>query len=91
MGPTAASSASITPSRSHSSLTAAKPAFAVSDRSGAPARTCCRFRLLPLPPATTYPAHQIGALSAEMIFISQRSSSQDRAAPIGICTAVPPA
>jgi len=41
--------------------------------------------------AATYPFHQIGALSAEMIFISQRSSSQARAAPIGTCTAVSPA
>ena len=40
MGPTAASSALITPSRSHNSVTAARPAFAVSDRSDAPARTC---------------------------------------------------
>ena len=39
-GPTAASSASITPSRPHNSVIAARPAFAVSDRSGAPARTC---------------------------------------------------
>lgn len=39
MGPTAVSSASITPSRRHSSLTAASPAFAVSVRSGAPVRT----------------------------------------------------
>jgi sensor domain CHASE-containing protein len=38
-GPTAASSAPITPTRSHSSVIAARPAFAVSDRSGAPART----------------------------------------------------
>jgi hypothetical protein len=43
-----ASSVSITPSRSHSTLTAARPAFAVSDRSGAPARTCCQFRLPPV-------------------------------------------
>src|SRR5205085_10954191 len=34
-------SAPITPSRSHNSVTAARPEFAVSDRSGAPARTCC--------------------------------------------------
>jgi hypothetical protein len=40
MGPTAASTASITPSRSHSSVTAAKPAVAASDTFGAPARTC---------------------------------------------------
>ena len=39
MGPTVASSSSTTPSRSHSSVTAAIPAFAVSDASGAPART----------------------------------------------------
>ena len=38
-GPTAASSAPITPSRSHSSVIAARPAFAVSDASGAPTRT----------------------------------------------------
>ena len=46
-GPTAASSAPITPSRPHSSLTAARPAFAVSDLSGAPIRTCCRSGFLP--------------------------------------------
>ena len=39
-GSTAASNASITPSRPHTSVTAARPAFAFSDRSGAPARTC---------------------------------------------------
>ena len=38
--PGLASSAPITPSRSHSSVTAARPAFAVSARSGTPARTC---------------------------------------------------
>jgi hypothetical protein len=38
-GPTAASSALITPSRSHNPVIAARPAFAVSDRSGAPTRT----------------------------------------------------
>jgi len=38
-GPTAASSAPITPSRSHNSLITARPACAVSDASGAPART----------------------------------------------------
>jgi hypothetical protein len=47
MGPTAASSASITPSRPHNSVTAAIPAFAVSAASGAPTRTCRRFRLPP--------------------------------------------
>jgi hypothetical protein len=46
---------------------------------------------LPLPPPRTYAAHQIGALSAEMIIISQRSSSQARAAPIGIYRSVSPA
>ena len=46
-GATTASSASITPSRPHSSVTAARPAFAVSDRSAAPIRTC---RCLRLPP-----------------------------------------
>jgi hypothetical protein len=40
MGPAAASSASITPSRPHNSLITAIPAFGVSDVSGAPARTC---------------------------------------------------
>ena len=43
----AASNAPITPSRSHSSVTAARPAFAVRARSAAPTRTCCRFRLSP--------------------------------------------
>jgi hypothetical protein len=46
--PTAASSASITPSRSHSSLIAASPAFAVSAASGVPIRGYGRFRLLAL-------------------------------------------
>ena len=39
IGPTAASSAPVTSSRSHNSLIAAIPAFGVSDASGAPART----------------------------------------------------
>jgi len=43
MGPTAASTASITPSRPHNSLIAASPAFAVSAASGVPTRGCCRF------------------------------------------------
>jgi hypothetical protein len=46
-GPTAASSASITPSRSHSSLTTASPELGVSAASGAPVRACRRFRFLP--------------------------------------------
>ena len=44
IGPTAASSSSATPSRSHNSVTAARPAFAVSDASGrrpAPADAAC--------------------------------------------------
>jgi hypothetical protein len=45
--PTAASIAPITPSRPHSSVIAAIPAFAVSARSGAPTRACARFRLPP--------------------------------------------
>jgi hypothetical protein len=40
MGPTAASSALITPSRPHNSLIAARPAFGVSAGSGAPIRGC---------------------------------------------------
>jgi hypothetical protein len=44
------------------------------------------------PPATsTYPAHQIGVLSAGLTITWQRSSSQARAAPIGIYTSVSPA
>ena len=46
-GPTAASRASITPSRSHNSLTAASPALGVSAASGAPIRAGRRFRFLP--------------------------------------------
>ena len=48
IGPTAASSAPITPSRSHNSVIAARPAFGVSDRSGAPIRGCCRDLPAPL-------------------------------------------
>ena len=48
MGPTAASSAPITPSRPHSSVTAARPAFGVSAGSGAPTRGCCRDLPAPL-------------------------------------------
>jgi hypothetical protein len=46
-GPTAVSIASITPSRSHNSLIAAIPAFAVSAPSGTPIRAFRRFRFLP--------------------------------------------
>jgi hypothetical protein len=42
IGPTAVSSAPITPSRPHNSVMAARPAFAVSAGSGAPIRGCCR-------------------------------------------------
>ena len=38
----------ITPSRPHSSVIAARPAFGVSDRSGAPIRGCCRDLPAPL-------------------------------------------
>jgi hypothetical protein len=46
-GPTAASSSPITFSRSHSPVIAASAAFGVSARSGAPTRTCRRFRFPP--------------------------------------------
>ena len=46
MGPTAVSSALITPSRSHNSVITARPAFGVNARSGAPIRGC---RRLPAP------------------------------------------
>ena len=48
MGLTAVSSALITPSRSHSSVIAARPAFGVSAGSGAPIRGCCRDLPAPL-------------------------------------------
>jgi len=41
-GPTAASSAPITPSRPHNSVITARPAFGVSAGSGTPIRGCCR-------------------------------------------------
>ena len=47
-GPTAASSAPITPSRPHSSVITARPAFGVSAGSGAPIRGCCRDLPAPL-------------------------------------------
>ena len=43
------------------------------------------------PAATTYPAHQIGVLSAGLTITWQRSSSQARAAPIGIYRVMSPA
>jgi hypothetical protein len=60
--------------------------WTVSARCGAPTRTCRRLRL-----PTRMLHHQIGALSAEMIIISRRSSSQARAASIGIYGIVSPA
>src|SRR5208283_4905300 len=48
-------------------------------------------RLLTPPAASTYAAHQIGVLSAGLVITWQRSSSQARAAPIGIYTGVSPA
>ena len=47
--------------------------------------------LLTPPTARTYPAHQIGVLSTGLVITWQRSSSQARAAPIGICRVVSPA
>ena len=47
--------------------------------------------LLTPPAASTYPAHQIGVLSTGLVVTWQRSSSQARAAPIGIYTGVSPA
>ena len=70
------------PTRSHSSVSTARPAFGVSAGSGADAG------LLTIPCPAAYPVHQIGASPPEMIIISQRSSSQLRAAPIGICATV---
>ncbi|MGO9082035.1 MAG: hypothetical protein ACLQDY_23870, partial [Streptosporangiaceae bacterium] len=47
IGPTAVSIAPITPSRSHSALTAASPAFGVGAPSGAPTRACPRLHFPP--------------------------------------------
>ena len=74
----------------------AEPITQLSDRRQARVRRQRPIRradpdLPPPPPPDTYAAHQIGALSAEMIIISQRSSSQARAAPIGIYRIVSPA
>ncbi len=43
------------------------------------------------PAATTYPAHQLGILSAGLTITWQRSSSQARATPIAICRVESPA
>ena len=48
IGPTDLSSALITPSRAHSSVMAARPAFGVSAGSGAPIRGCCQRLPAPL-------------------------------------------
>ena len=47
--------------------------------------------LLTPPAPSAYPAHQIGVLSTGLVVTWQRSSSQARAAPIGIYTGVSPA
>jgi hypothetical protein len=48
-------------------------------------------RLLPVfPCSASHPVHQVGASPPEMVIISQRSSSQVRAAPICICRVVSP-
>ena len=62
-GPTAASTASVTPSRSHSSPTAVSPAPG-SRHTAAPIRACRHCSLL-----AAYPDHEIGAFPAEMIVI----------------------
>ena len=67
----------------------AQPAAQLGDRGQArvrrqrPIRRADQYPLTPQT-ATTYPAHQIGVLSAGLTITWQRSSSQDRAAPIGI-------
>src|ERR1019366_2450336 len=74
----------------------AQPAAQLGDRGQARVRRQRRIRradprLLTPHAASTYPAHQIGVLSAGLIITWQRSSSQARAAPIGIYRAVSPA
>ena len=74
----------------------AEPVTQLGDRGQPRVRRQRRIRradphLLTPPAASTYPAHQIGVLSAGLIITWQRSSSQARAAPIGICRAVSPA
>jgi hypothetical protein len=55
-----------------------------------PVRRACPHPLTP-PATATYPAHQIGVLSAGLTITWQRSSSQARAAPIGIYRVESPA
>ena len=74
----------------------AQPAAQLGDRGQARVRRQRRIRRagphpLTPPAATTYPAHQIGVLSAGLTITWQRSSSQARAAPIAICRVVSPA
>ena len=74
----------------------AEPAAQLGDRSQARIRRQRPIRragphLLTPPAASTYPAHQIGVLSAGLTITWQRSSSQARAAPIGIYRVVSPA
>jgi pSer/pThr/pTyr-binding forkhead associated (FHA) protein len=74
----------------------AEPPAQLSDCGQARVRRQRRIRradphLLTQPAATTYPAHQIGVLSAGLTITWQRSSSQDRAAPIAIYSPESPA
>ena len=74
----------------------AEPAAQLADRGQARVRRQRPIRradphLLTFPCSATYPVHQVGAPPPEVIITSQRSSSQVRAAPIGICAAVSPA
>ena len=85
MGPTAVSSALITPSRSHNSVITARPAFGVNARSGAPIRGC---RRLPLRCVSYSPGR---CLSARDDHYFAAIIIQVRAAPICICQAVSPA
>ena len=74
----------------------AEPAAQLGDHGQARVRRQRRIRradprLLPrFARSAAYPFHQVGASPPEMIITSQRSSSQVRAAPIGICAAVSP-
>ncbi len=74
----------------------AEPVTQLADHSHSRVRRQRRIRrtgphLLTPPATSTYPAHQIGVLSPGLVITWQRSSSQDRAAPIGIYMAVSPA
>ena len=74
----------------------AEPAAQLGDRGQARIRRQRPIRragphLLTPPATSTYPAHQIGVLSTGPIITWQRSSSQARAAPIGIYRVVSPA